>query len=504
MSLAGERTFDLRKYFKLVWKRKILIILPFVIVTGVGIWGSFRLTPIYQSATTIMIKETKLLTRPLETMIPGGDETQSSQQQKDQRLTTIETLILSSETLKELISELKLDQDPWVMKKRTLLEEKKSGVGTQEAPVEKMLLDNLKENITVELKGENLVEIKVTSPSPEKAAQIAETLTEIFIKRSLEDEQLGVKQTSGFSDEQLVYYKTQLQESENKLRGFEAKYLQKETIDTISQRNRMAEVGSVVAAIRLQIEDIKEQLNVLAQQIGKQSSEIPDLLSSEDLEEKKTKLFAQTRQYAKLLASTSGKDAQAIALNMKMEETFKDIEAEIKGSADNQIKGELQNLRSPIELYNLKKMRESLLEEKLSFLEQTYSELKGAETKRIYNESILRNMEREVEMNRRIYELFISQAQGSQISQEMLKAVSENRFKIIEPAKIPIVPIKPDKRRIAMFSCIIGLMIGIGAVIIAEAMDHSFKDVEEVEDYLQVKVLGTVSKVDKLSRLLKK
>jgi succinoglycan biosynthesis transport protein ExoP len=503
LGLNRKETFDLREYLKLIWKRKILIVIPFLIVIGVGIWGSYQLTPMFQSTTIIMIKETNLLAQPLEVMIPGGEKTQPSQQWRDQRLTTIETLILSSETLKGLISELKLDQDPWALKTKASLEKKKSSEWAQEMLIDKMLLDNLRKNISVDLKGENLLEIKVTSPSPERAAQIAENLAEIFIKQSLEDELLGIKQTTNFSDEQLDYYRAQLQASEDTLREFKAKYLQTELGDTISQRNRMTEIGSVLAATKLQIEDIKEQLDVLARTITKQSVEIPPLFTSKSLDDKKNQLFAQTRQYAEFLIFTSAKDAQAIALNMKMEETFRDIETEIKRLADSQTKGELQNLRSSIEQYNLKSIRKSFLENKLTLLDQSYNQLRNAFVGRVYHESVLRNLEHKAEMNRRIYELFISQAQGSQISQEMLKAVSANRFKIIEPAKIPVAPIRPDKRKIAMFSCLIGLVIGIGAVIIAEAMDHSFKNVEEVEGYLNVKVLGTVSKVDRLNRLFK-
>jgi succinoglycan biosynthesis transport protein ExoP len=226
LGLNRKETFDLREYLKLIWKRKVLIIIPFLIVTGVGIWGSYQLTPMFQSTTIVMIKETKLLARPLEAIVPGGQENALSEVRKDQRLATIEAQILSSQILKELISKLELDKDPWVIKRKALLEKKKSPIWTQKGVVEKMLLDNLRENISVELKGENLLEIKVTSPSPEKAAQITENLTEIFIKQSLEDELSGIKQTTIFSDEQLEYYRIQLQASEDTLREFKAKNLQ--------------------------------------------------------------------------------------------------------------------------------------------------------------------------------------------------------------------------------------------------------------------------------------
>ncbi|MGB8658704.1 MAG: GNVR domain-containing protein [Candidatus Zixiibacteriota bacterium] len=504
MGSNPKETFDIRRYLKVIWKRKVLIIIPFLIVTGMGIWGSYQLTPIFQSTTVVMLRDTKLLTRPIEAMVPGGQENDLTRVRKEQSLATIEAQILSSLTLKELISRLELDKEPWVIKMKASLEREKSPKPAQELLAEKMLLDNLRENISVDLKGENLLEIKVTSPSPEKAAQMAEALMDIFIKQSLEDELLGIKQATDFSDEQLEYYKTQLQASEDTLRQFKAKYVQTELGDTMTQRNRIAEIGSLVAATKLQIEDIKEQLDVLAQQIKKQNVGIPNLRTSKSLKDKENQLLVQARQYAELLTSTSARDVQALALNMKMEEAFKDIEIEIKGLTDSQLKGELLNLKSQIEQYNLKNIRQAYLEDKLAFLNQSYGRLRDVLVGRVYYESVLRNLEHEAEMKQRIYELFISQAQGSQISQEMSKAVSTNRFKIIEPAKIPIRPIRPDKRMIAMFSGLMGLIIGIAAVIMAETLDHSFRDVEEVESYLNVKVLGTVSKIDKLNALFKK
>ena len=116
----------------------------------------------------------------------------------------------------------------------------------------------------------------------------------------------------------------------------------------------------------------------------------------------------------------------------------------------------------------------------------------------------MKRLEHEVELNRRIYEMLISQAQGSQISENVQQVESKNRFKIIQPAQIPIIPFKPDKRKIVLFSALVGLAIGVAAVVIAEKLDNSFKDVEDVESYLNLKVIGTVSRVDQLEKSFKR
>ena len=502
MSFNRQKVFDLREYFALIWKRKVLIIIPLLVVTGIGIWGSFRMTPIYESSTVILIKQPKLLTQSLENVVPGGEGNQFLSERRENRLAMIKALIFSSQGLKELISKLSLDQDPWVAKTKTILEKKHLSFAVQEAMMEKMQLDYLKNHFTTELKGENILEIKATSPQPEMAARMAETLAEIFIQRNLQEELSGVKQTTNFSTDQLEYYQKQLQTSENKLRSFKADFLQRTNNDTLGQRERASQLASIIAATNLQIEKLKEQMATLAQQIGEEGLTAAGLLSSSVLDEKQTGLSAQVRQYVDLLTTTSASDVPAITLSQKMEGTLNDVAGEIKKLAGAQIKGDLENLRPEIEQYKLKGIRKDFLEEKNNFLEQSQSELKGSITKQVYGETILKSLEHDVEMNQRIYELFVSQAQGSQISQQMLGVVSENQFQIIEPAKTPVFPIIPNKKKIAMFSALTGLLLGLGAAVLAETLDHSFREVEEVEAFLDLKVLGTVSRIENLGKYL--
>jgi len=79
---------------------------------------------------------------------------------------------------------------------------------------------------------------------------------------------------------------------------------------------------------------------------------------------------------------------------------------------------------------------------------------------------------------------------------EVYREEAENRYKIIESAYVPLAPYWPNRLKITLMGCALGLLLGIGAVILAEVTDNSIKKIESIESMLNVKVLGTIPKID--------
>ena len=78
------------------------------------------------------------------------------------------------------------------------------------------------------------------------------------------------------------------------------------------------------------------------------------------------------------------------------------------------------------------------------------------------------------------------------------QARERTKYKVIEPAKIALAPIWPNKFKLLLLGLALGLVIGAGAVFVTELMDNSYKRVEDVENELGIPVLATVPKIDKL------
>ncbi|MCF7924704.1 MAG: hypothetical protein K9L64_06360 [Candidatus Izimaplasma sp.] len=68
----------------------------------------------------------------------------------------------------------------------------------------------------------------------------------------------------------------------------------------------------------------------------------------------------------------------------------------------------------------------------------------------------------------------------------------KNRLTLHDEANLPVNPSSPNKTLNIAISVILGGIIALGVVFIKEALNNKFKSVEELEKYLDIKVLASV------------
>ena len=77
----------------------------------------------------------------------------------------------------------------------------------------------------------------------------------------------------------------------------------------------------------------------------------------------------------------------------------------------------------------------------------------------------------------------------------MEKKQKGEQFRIIDPARLPMKPIKPKMDRLFMLTVIAGLGFGFGLVFILEYLDTSIRLKEDLEEELGIPLLATIPKV---------
>ncbi|MEI8174218.1 MAG: GNVR domain-containing protein, partial [Deltaproteobacteria bacterium] len=101
----------------------------------------------------------------------------------------------------------------------------------------------------------------------------------------------------------------------------------------------------------------------------------------------------------------------------------------------------------------------------------------------------LARLERDVGVNREVYTLLEKKYQESLIQE----AEKIEEVKIVKPAFEPVMPINPPKTAAnTTVGTIIGLILGIVFAFMIETFDTSIGAIEEVEEFLGVKVLGII------------
>jgi capsular polysaccharide biosynthesis protein len=80
----------------------------------------------------------------------------------------------------------------------------------------------------------------------------------------------------------------------------------------------------------------------------------------------------------------------------------------------------------------------------------------------------------------------------AQMAENLERKQQGEQFKILDPARIPVKPFKPDRNKMLLMGGVIGLVAGLGLVWFRESMDQSFHAVSDLEEYLGIPVIAAI------------
>ena len=99
------------------------------------------------------------------------------------------------------------------------------------------------------------------------------------------------------------------------------------------------------------------------------------------------------------------------------------------------------------------------------------------------------SLNREYGNLRQLYDSLLGRKLEAEIALSMERKQKGEQFKVIDPAKFPERPIKPDVRKILLLSLFLGLGLGCGLAFLMDTLDTSYKTPDEIEEELQMPVL---------------
>ncbi|MFA5014788.1 MAG: GNVR domain-containing protein [Actinomycetota bacterium] len=105
------------------------------------------------------------------------------------------------------------------------------------------------------------------------------------------------------------------------------------------------------------------------------------------------------------------------------------------------------------------------------------------------------SMGRDLSVNESIYNILLQKLETAKITQRLEASKEGTRYNIVEPPHLPLRPIKPNKIKLILFGLFIGGASGIGIVLGRDFMDHSFLDIEDAKNSLELPILGAISRL---------
>src|SRR5262249_52953403 len=90
------------------------------------------------------------------------------------------------------------------------------------------------------------------------------------------------------------------------------------------------------------------------------------------------------------------------------------------------------------------------------------------------------------------YSNLLSKREESKIAANLERRNSGEQFKVLDPARVPDRPFRPNRSQIDLIGAALGLVFGLLGSAFLEYRDSSFKSEEEVARVLSLPVLAVV------------
>jgi uncharacterized protein involved in exopolysaccharide biosynthesis len=90
------------------------------------------------------------------------------------------------------------------------------------------------------------------------------------------------------------------------------------------------------------------------------------------------------------------------------------------------------------------------------------------------------------------YQSLLDKKIQAQMAENLERKQQGEQFKILDPARVPENPVKPDRNKILLIGAFLGIATGFGLAWFRESLDQSFHSVPEVEEYLGIPVIATI------------
>lgn len=445
---------NLRDYWRIIKKKKIIVIVTIVMLGSFSFFFALmnKPTPMYQATASLKIEKSTDLT---------GMYLQSFNWYAGDEMAT------RGEEIKSI---------PMVEKAAQVMGLLDSSLTSQEIrsnPEYFAIVDKLKRRIKTEQEGyTNIIHIKVTDYDPQRTADLANALAQVYIKESFQ-----LKNAKAISAMKAI--KKQLAQAERNYKNSEKK------IRAYKNQNNLLLLEGTASRLSTEITEAEKQLNELRADIN----QIDNILF--EIDQNPDYIY-----YISFDLLLNRQNTVLTALQSQLNELSSKEKQYLQHYTENhpkvvEIRRQIESRRRRFE-EELKTYRETLVQTENNIYER-WKKLSADYRSIPLLDFTLQNIERELEINKNLYQTLEARYQEALIKRSELV----NEVFLIKPAFLPTKPVNPTMiGPTTAIGTVIGIILGVILAFVAETLDTTFSTIDDIEKTLDTTVVGIVPFVD--------
>lgn len=526
-----DAQLDVKTLKGLLRRRKKGFLIPFLLIFLLASVIAFVLPPIYKSESKILIEGQQIPEEYVKTTITSFVE---------ERLQSIEQQIMSRNKLLDIINQFGLYQE--MKDKRTteeILAKMRKSIALKTISASIMNKRTGRANaatvaFTLSYEGEE----------PAKVQRVANALASLFLEEDLKRRTELATGTTDFLEQEAENIKDQIQLLENKIRAFKGEHIGELPEHNIVNLQGYERLERELDRIDTNINALEERRVYLQGQLAQVEPLTPVMIEGEKtMMNPKERLKRLRLELFSLQSTLSDKHPDI----RKLKREISELEAQVGETDDSvekvrrlsELTGELAALRgklgpkhpdvvklsrevdmlaNEVETLHTERATRAFSEEKpdnplyINLMTQIASaemQLKGYRENRNRVEKELREYQRKIENAPLVEQEYIELTRGyesaklkyNEITSKLLTARVASgmeqtqrgeRFTVIDPAGLPEKPYKPNRLAIVLVGFVLALGAGAGLAAAGEAMDHSIKTADEINEITGAPVFSSV------------
>jgi len=111
-------------------------------------------------------------------------------------------------------------------------------------------------------------------------------------------------------------------------------------------------------------------------------------------------------------------------------------------------------------------------------------------------EQQLAKLQRDYMVNANIYESLLQRLETAKLSETLEQSEKGPKFRILEPARLPLEPVKPRVPLVILGGLVVGLILGISVVYLLDLSNTSIRNLDEARIILDFPIFGSIPPIN--------
>jgi|GEM_PF-1625543 len=543
--MNGTADLDISRILSSLYRRKALIVCAFLVVSLLTAYTALILPNIYQSSSLVLVSPQK---------VPTSFVTSTVTRDLNERMQSIIQEILSRTQLEKIVQEFDLYSADKNTKEVMIFVDAKSVtancyiygitvpflqgliyhpgacsyslstipdiradtpaikmdwndrafsivVGEEAMPSITLNMDEriekLRKAIKVESPRYNVLRLSYESMSPQKAQRVTSRIASLFIEQNRQVRQQEAIGTKSFIDAEAERLRKELEEQETVVNHYKAthRYELPDQLDvnlrTLEQLRRELEGSNLRLAALQERKGILQKQSVESDIIGADPLGGPFAIAAgggpQSLHLKKKELEGLLQKYSDKHPDVVRLKKEIENLKVEGDSTLSDGSANSTSSSGaNPLKKvlvtQITDIDSEIQALRVQNER---IRGQAAVLQ---ARIDTTSTRTIELSKISRNYE----ITLKKFQDLLAKSLDSELAENMEKTQKSEQFQILDPAYVPLVPVRPNRPMIILMGFLIGLGGAFGLAFVWDNFDTSFKRSDEISACVDVPLLATI------------